>query len=69
MCVLEAEGKVCMHSWEERWRVRERVRENESYTENDKVDAIMALIAEIMHRTASRSNLEKSPSQATFSDI
>lgn len=27
---------------------------NESYTENDKVDAIMALIAEIMHRTASR---------------
>ena len=69
MCVLEAEGKVCMQSWEERCRARERVRENASYTENDKVDAIMALIAQIIHRPASRSNLEKSPSQATFSDI
>ena len=69
MCVLKAEGKVCMHSWEEKCRARERVRKNKSYTENNKVHTIMALIAEIMYRTASRSNLEMSPSRVTFSDI
>lgn len=38
-------------------------------TENDKVNAIMALFAEIMHRTELRSNLEKSPGHVIFSDI
>lgn len=69
MCVLKAEGKVCMYSWEEKCRARERVTKNKNYTENYKVNVIMALIAEIVHRTASRSNLEKSPSRVTFSDI
>ena len=69
MCILKAEGKVCMYSGEEKCRARKTARRNESNTENYKVDYIPALISEITHGTELGSNLEKSPSQVTFSGI